>query len=83
MAGHLATGAHARAHTTAPHTAPRAYASRRPESGVAACGHARYTPGCKKTGGFEGGSKPRCVLRLLCVDLDLGHKELFSCICTP
>ena len=30
-----------------------------------------------------GGSKLRCVLQLLCVDLDPGPEENFSCISTP
>ena len=33
--------------------------------------------------GGWGGSKLLCVLWALCVDLDLGPEELFSCIRTP
>ena len=34
-------------------------------------------------GGVVGGSKLLCVLWPLCVYLDLGPEELFSCIWTP
>ena len=34
-------------------------------------------------GGGGGGAKLLCMLRLLCVDLDLGPDHFFSCIWTP
>ena len=41
------------------------------------------TPFWGGVGGSGGGSKLLCVLWPLCVYLDLGPEELFSCLWTP